>query len=1499
MGVEERGVAGAPVPTDVTEEPPGTGATMSRWVTPILALLAAAPAAAEGTFEILESDDAHVRVAFTLPAYRLEPTMIDGIAYDEIVAEGSTGPATLRPGSPELPSFTTRIGLPPGTYASLAVVETKLTGETGVRPRPIPKETILPAKGEELATPVARYEPDAGTYARRALMPETVAAVGAHTKLRNLAIVPLHVTPFRYRSGELVVAQRVVVDVRFLPAREASTERLVPVREDAGAEKLYARGVLNAAQSRPWRRRVATPISHALRTRALRRGAGPEAKLHIEANRNELVRVTRSRLASAGWSVTPQIADLRLTTRAYHADSLDTGGDPFVETPIGILVEDANGNGTFDGSDAFVFYAQDAKTQRDLEAPEDRYSWDNVYWLAATAGGGTPMPERAWTPSGGTVNEPTSFEDLTHYEEQNAYFHYTLAEEEATAPTDRRQTEDHLFTVNWAFDYDYSWGDPGHSIARVPFEIHDPVTGSELHVRGSWRGLFRADISQKRFRPALYRGTGAASGFRLNDGQDMLVNAYESILYDSETAGDTILVSLVDEGVNELATERYNDGDLALDWFEITYRRQYVAHEDRLRFTNGGETGRVRWTITGFTGSDVVVLDLANADMPVVIQPETSGSGSVTAAIEDDVAGAATYLAQRLGSVPSLAPSAIELDTPSNLGDLLDSKVVSADYLVVVYDDFVDALTPLVEHRQAKGLMPLVARVSDVYDEFSGGLFNPEAIREFVRYCYRLHPGAPGGVQPMHLLLVGDASEDYYGVVGDRFGVRWSAPNYVPTYMVVGLATDAGLSRPLIATDHWYIANPDASLPEDDLSTSMMVGRLPVANVTETEQVVDKILRYEDDYESDVDQPWRRRGLSVSDDCFSGGLGAENDQSGYTGSGVERSVFEGTSLRSIQTVTDSGLDDFHVETFFLSDMLDSIPELGRTANCSGTPTCNWRCTRQYTRHVFDLDGRFIDRANRGHLFVTYQGHGNRSLISHEYVLMGNGTVGGDIWGPQETSVADVGRLTNIERWPVWFFFACHVAEFERRDEGRSITGDCLAERLLLHPQAGSIASIASTGYEWLTDNVPIHDAVFRGWFGEPYLADEFTNEPGMLLGEVMYGAKLDLLTRAGARPGLVESYVTLGDPALRIDIAPPRFRVWQDQGNAPWEDPAASEPLASGSRLRASDPDAATTLFAARVFDEVPIQAGDVQIGRREDGVVTWIDEADYTITPGTPDPHGSVRSYTMSYTAPLSATDYEYVFSATDYNQRTYEMELHSRVTASFFAADAGRPPRPLNAGAYVPAGTRLRVVLDSPVGIDGDEIQVLVNGEVVESIDTTPVGSGVPMRAPEASKAVIAKRGGLRSFVWQVEAVLPAELIAEGANTLAVSWPGDGEVATRELAVTATARFELDRFFAYPNPFERETDIFYRVSSSADRARVRIYTLTGRLIRTLEQATPTPDLNRIHWDGRDEDGDAVSNGVYFYRLELTRPDGTKSTEQGKLARVVGHQAVSAPPSP
>ena len=74
------------------------------------------------------------------------------------------------------------------------------------------------------------------------------------------------------------------------------------------------------------------------------------------------------------------------------------------------------------------------------------------------------------------------------------------------------------------------------------------------------------------------------------------------------------------------------------------------------------------------------------------------------------------------------------------------------------------------------------------------------------------------------------------------------------------------------------------------------------------------------------------------------------------------------------------------------------------------------------------------------------------------------------------------------------------------------------------------------------------------------------------------------------------------------------------------------------------------------------------------------------------------------------------------------------------------------------------------------------------------------------------------------------------------------------------------------YPNPFNPETWIPFELAEDA-RINIEIYDVTGRLVRTLDlghrPAGYYLDRSRAaYWDGRNEYGEGVASGVYFYRF-------------------------------
>jgi C1A family cysteine protease len=71
------------------------------------------------------------------------------------------------------------------------------------------------------------------------------------------------------------------------------------------------------------------------------------------------------------------------------------------------------------------------------------------------------------------------------------------------------------------------------------------------------------------------------------------------------------------------------------------------------------------------------------------------------------------------------------------------------------------------------------------------------------------------------------------------------------------------------------------------------------------------------------------------------------------------------------------------------------------------------------------------------------------------------------------------------------------------------------------------------------------------------------------------------------------------------------------------------------------------------------------------------------------------------------------------------------------------------------------------------------------------------------------------------------------------------------------------------YPNPFNSSTTIRYHISKSS-KVVIKVYNLLGEEIKTLVAQMESPGEKLIDWDGTNHSGQAVSSGVYIYRLEV-----------------------------
>jgi len=83
------------------------------------------------------------------------------------------------------------------------------------------------------------------------------------------------------------------------------------------------------------------------------------------------------------------------------------------------------------------------------------------------------------------------------------------------------------------------------------------------------------------------------------------------------------------------------------------------------------------------------------------------------------------------------------------------------------------------------------------------------------------------------------------------------------------------------------------------------------------------------------------------------------------------------------------------------------------------------------------------------------------------------------------------------------------------------------------------------------------------------------------------------------------------------------------------------------------------------------------------------------------------------------------------------------------------------------------------------------------------------------------------------------------------------------------------------YPNPFSTKTHFVFTLTGSEipDEFRVQIMTITGKVVKDIRRAELGPmrigrNVTEYTWDGRDEFGDQLANGIYLYRV-MTSIDG------------------------
>ncbi len=152
-----------------------------------------------------------------------------------------------------------------------------------------------------------------------------------------------------------------------------------------------------------------------------------------------------------------------------------------------------------------------------------------------------------------------------------------------------------------------------------------------------------------------------------------------------------------------------------------------------------------------------------------------------------------------------------------------------ADYLIITDDTFINSI-PIINLKNWKeslGYIVQIVNITDIYDEFNFGIFDPIAIKHFLEYVYNYWQQPV----PSYVLLVGDPTFDFKNK-------RGSPDWYLFTPTLIG-------DDPASPSGTYSSDSSLAAVAGSDILPDFHIGRLSVNNINSLQYNVNKIIQYE------------------------------------------------------------------------------------------------------------------------------------------------------------------------------------------------------------------------------------------------------------------------------------------------------------------------------------------------------------------------------------------------------------------------------------------------------------------------------------------------------------------------------------------------------------------------------------------------------------------------------------------------------------------------------
>jgi hypothetical protein len=288
---------------------------------------------------------------------------------------------------------------------------------------------------------------------------------------------------------------------------------------------------------------------------------------------------------------------------------------------------------------------------------------------------------------------------------------------------------------------------------------------------------------------------------------------------------------LLKEGSNSIEIRGLLDSGVPyslfyINSFDVAYKRSFIAEGSSLAFTGGTEQ---TVTVTGFSGPGIKLFDVSDPLRPKVVPATVQG----------------TSISFRPASADTKYLAAAEFPAAAYNGastGMLKARGQRADYVIITTAELKAAADSLASYRRSQGYQTMVVLVEDIMNDFNYGIYDPQAIKSFIRFARDNWSKAPA-----YIVLAGSGTLDYRDNMG--LGDQRVPPVMVPT------------PNGLAASDNSYVDLAGDHKPE------IAIGRLPAATLADLGAMVNKIIAYE----KGATGPWAAKALLAADVPDQGG----------------------------------------------------------------------------------------------------------------------------------------------------------------------------------------------------------------------------------------------------------------------------------------------------------------------------------------------------------------------------------------------------------------------------------------------------------------------------------------------------------------------------------------------------------------------------------------------------------------------------------------------------